>query len=294
MLYKSPLLLFHRFVFVCLLIFSASALASPGSVVFNSFKDRSLALKESAQISRQFGIEARIEEARVNGLTYHRVLGPVMDQTSAGELIRQARASGLGDVWVLSSKERPVVRMQRRVQEPKTPISKSVVELPTSRPQSVVAAPQESNDELATPARIVNADSLLTGQSGTMRIARVEGVNIKIDGLVDEAIWSEIPVFDRMKVINPDTLEKSRYSTKIRIFSDHKGLYVSADMEQPNDTLVERLTTRDESVNSDAFYLMIDSSGEGLYGYNFGLSLGGSKQDGKIDRVPKAKLQFKT
>ena len=27
---------------------------------------------------------------------------------------------------------------------------------------------------------------------------------------------------------------------------------------------------------------MIDTSGEGLYGYNFGLSLGGSKQDGKI------------
>ena len=111
-----------------MLIVSASIFASPGSVVFNSFKDRSLALKESAQISRQFGIEARIEEARVNGLTYHRVLGPVMDQASARELIRQARANGLGDVWVLSSKERPVVRMQRRVQEPKTPISKSVVE----------------------------------------------------------------------------------------------------------------------------------------------------------------------
>ena len=78
-------------------------MANPGSVVFNSFKDRSLALKESAQISRQFGIEARIEEARIKGTLYHRVLGPVMDQGSARELIRQARASGLADVWVLSS-----------------------------------------------------------------------------------------------------------------------------------------------------------------------------------------------
>ena len=88
-------------------------MASPGSVVFNSFKDRTLALKESALISRQFGIEARIEEARVNGQIYHRVLSPVMDQSSARELVRQATASGLGDVWVLSSKERPVVRVQR-------------------------------------------------------------------------------------------------------------------------------------------------------------------------------------
>ena len=80
---------------VCLLICSASVLASPGSVVFNSFKDRSLALKESALISRQFGIEARIEEARVNGQIYHRVLGPVMDQSSAP----RTHSSGEGK-WV--------------------------------------------------------------------------------------------------------------------------------------------------------------------------------------------------
>ena len=163
-------------------------MASPGSVVFNSFKDRSLALKESALISRQFGIEARIEEARINGQTYHRVLGPVMDQSSARELIRQARASGLGDVWVLSSRERPVVRIQRQAPEPKAPVSTPVIEEPVSQPQTVAAAPQETDDASVMSARVVNADSLSSGQSGTMRIARVEDANIKIDGRVDEAI----------------------------------------------------------------------------------------------------------
>ena len=265
-------------------------MASPGSVVFNSFKDRSLALKESALISRQFGIEARIEEARINGTLYHRVLGPVMDQSSARELVRQARASGLADVWLLSSKERPVVRVQRRAPEPIAPVSTPVVEEPVSQPQTIVTASQETGDVSVMSARVVNAASLSSGQSGTMRIARVEDADIRIDGRVDEPIWSEIPAFDRMKIINPDTLEKSRYSTKIRIFSDNRGLYVSADMEQPEDTLVERLTTRDESVNSDTFYVMIDTSGEGLYGYNFGLSLGGSKQDGKI--APERVMSF--
>ena len=267
-----------------------SVLASPGSVVFNSFKDRSLALKESALISRQFGIEARIEEARINGTLYHRVLGPVMDQSSARELVRQARASGLADVWLLSSKERPVVRVQRRAPEPIAPVSTPVVEEPVSQPQTIVTASQETGDVSVMSARVVNAASLSSGQSGTMRIARVEDADIRIDGRVDEPIWSEIPAFDRMKIINPDTFEKSRYSTKIRIFSDNKGLYVSADMEQPKETLVERLTTRDESVNSDTFYVMIDTSGEGLYGYNFGLSLGGSKQDGKI--APERVMSF--
>ena len=282
MLYKSPLLLFHRFVFVCLLIFSASALASPGSVVFNSFKDRSLALKESAQISRQFGIEARIEEARVNGLTYHRVLGPVMDQTSAGELIRRARASGLGDVWVLSSKDRPVVRVERRVPEPKASVSTPVVELATSRPQSVADVPRESDNELALSARVVNADSLSSGQSGTIRIARVEDANIKIDGLLDEAIWSEIPAFDRMTVTDPDTLEKPTHKTRSRILYTDKGLFVAAEMEQPVETLVERLSSRDESVNRDDDGFLVDSSGDGLYGYFFNIALGGTKRDGKI------------
>ena len=267
-----------------------SVLASPGSVVFNSFKDRSLALKESALISRQFGIEARIEEARINGTLYHRVLGPVMDQSSARELVRQARASGLADVWLLSSKERPVVRVKRRAPEPIAPVSTPVVEEPVSQPQTIVTASQETGDVSVMSARVVNVASLSSGQSGTMRIARVEDADIRIDGRVDEPIWSEIPAFDRMKIINPDTLEKSRYSTKIRIFSDNKGLYVSADMEQPKETLVERLTTRDESVNSDTFYVMIDTSGEGLYGYNFGLSLGGSKQDGKI--APERVMSF--
>ena len=255
-------------MFFCLLISSVSVLASPGSVVFNSFKDRSLALKESAQISRQFGIEARIEEARINGTLYHRVLGPVMDQTSARELIRQARTSGLGDVWLLSSKERPVARKQRRAPEAKAPVSAPIVELPTSQPQTAVAASSEvSNVERAISARVVNAASLSSGQSGTMRIARVEDANIKIDGRVDEAIWSEIPAFDRMTVTDPDTLEKPTHKTRTRILYTDKGLYVAGEMEQPLDTLVERLSSRDESINRDDYGFLIDSSGDGLYGY---------------------------
>ena len=271
-------------MFFCLLICSVSTLASPGSVVFNSFKDRSLALKESAQISRQFGIEARIEEARINGTLYHRVLGPVMDQASARELILQARAGGLGDVWLLSSKERPVARKERRAPEPpQAPVSAPVDELPTSQPQTAVTASAEgSNVEQAISARVVNAASLSSGQSGTMRIARVEDANIKIDGRVDEAIWSEIPAFDRMTVTDPDTLEKPTHKTRTRILYTDKGLFVAAEMEQPVDTLVERLSSRDESINRDEVGFAIDSSGKGLYGYFFRLALGGSKTDGKI------------
>ena len=144
------------------------------------------------------------------------------------------------------------------------------------------AGPQETDDVSVMSARVVNAASLSSGQSGTMRIARVEDANIKIDGRVDEPIWSEIPAFDRMTVTDPDTLEKPTHKTRTRILYTDKGLYVAGEMEQPLNTLVERLSSRDESINRDEIGFAIDSSGKGLYGYFFRLALGGSKTDGKI------------
>ncbi len=263
--------------------------------MFGSFKDRSLALKESTQISRRFGIEARIEEAVVKGTTYHRVLGPVMDSVSLRELLLEARANGFVDAWALSSKRQPVRKnnnRQRELNYTKQAIASPSAVAPILRSgitQGKVSDPI-SGQNSPVMGRVINAANLSSGDSTEMRIARVEDANIKIDGRVDESIWLEIPAFDRMRVMNPDTLEETRYSTKTRIFSDSKGLYVSAVMIQPQSTLVERLTPRDLSVNADTFYAMIDSSGEGLYGYNFGLSLGGSKQDGKI--APERVMSF--
>ena len=286
-------MLIHRLVLVALLLVPQIAFSAPGSAVFNSFKDRSLALKESAQISRRFGVEARIEEAVVGGTTYHRVLGPVMDRASVQELVRQARTNGFADAWILSSKKQPIVRTETRQPDPirevlRRPIPAEVPNIPEETQKASVEPLVDQSSKMM--ARVVNASDLSNSDSTVMRIARVEDADIKIDGRVDEAIWDEIPAFDRMRVMNPDTLAKTKYSTKTRIFSDSKGLYVSAVMKQPEDTLVERLTARDDSVNSDTFYIMIDSSGEGLYGYTFGLSLGGSKADGKI--APERVMSF--
>ncbi|MEM7081027.1 MAG: DUF5916 domain-containing protein, partial [Pseudomonadota bacterium] len=55
-----------------------------------------------------------------------------------------------------------------------------------------------------------------------------------------------------------------------------------AIMRQPPDTLVRRLSTRDQDLNRDSFGITLDTSGSGLYGYWFELNLGGSKADGKV------------
>ena len=60
----------------------------------------------------------------------------------------------------------------------------------------------------------------LIAQQSLPQLTRIEEgeANIRLDGFIDEAVWERIPVFDRMKVIEPDTLADAPYETHIRVF----------------------------------------------------------------------------
>lgn len=129
---------------------------------------------------------------------------------------------------------------------------------------------------LCSAAPVYAADALvLTG-------VEPQQAQVRIDGLPDEAIWAAMPAYDQMSVTEPDTLAQPDYATEVRFFYTEKGLYVSAVMQQPPETLVRRLSNRDQELNRDSFGIVLDTSGEGLYGYWFELNLGGSKADGKV------------
>ena len=110
-----------------------------------------------------------------------------------------------------------------------------------------------------------------------------------VDGRIEEATWRSIPYYDNMGVSIPDLGTKAEYATKIRLFATEKGLFVSADMEQPPETLVERLTRRDDWVDRDLFGVTIDASGEAKLGYWFYVALGNSLNDGKV--LPERRFQ---
>ena len=105
---------------------------------------------------------------------------------------------------------------------------------------------------------------------------------MKIDGVLDEPVWQNIPEFSDFRVISPDTLEPAATPTRIKLFYTDKGLYFAADMIQDPRHLVERLSGRDQYVNRDRISISIDASGEGLYAYWFAVNLGGSLMDGTI------------
>lgn len=105
---------------------------------------------------------------------------------------------------------------------------------------------------------------------------------ITLDGFIDEAVWEDLPVIDGMKVIDPDTLEDAPYETHIRFFYTELGIYVSAMNFQPKDTLIARMTSRDNFLPRDGFVVSIDASGGGLYGYFLRLNLGGTLTDATV------------
>ena len=116
-------------------------------------------------------------------------------------------------------------------------------------------------------------------------LKRVEhtDVEIRIDGKLDEAIWGSLTTHDNFRVIEPDTMIEGLYATQVRFFYTTRGLYVGIDMEQPADTLISRLSGRDDfQVNRDSIGLTLDTSGEGRYGYWFEVALGDSLADGTL------------
>ncbi len=107
-------------------------------------------------------------------------------------------------------------------------------------------------------------------------------VDIKIDGLLDEAVWSTLPYMDDFVVIDPDTLVPTEYRTEAKLFYTEKGLYIGVHSEQPKATLISRLSSRDDFIPRDTVSVTLDPGGSGLYGYWFAVNLGGSLQDGTV------------
>lgn len=107
-------------------------------------------------------------------------------------------------------------------------------------------------------------------------------LGMKIDGVLDEAVWASIPYMDDFFVIEPDTLVPGEFRTEARFFYTEKGLYVGVRSEQPAETLISRLSSRDQFIPRDSISFTIDPGGEGLYGYWFAVNLGGTLQDGTV------------
>lgn len=119
----------------------------------------------------------------------------------------------------------------------------------------------------------------------TLELTRVSEADaqVHIDGRLDEPIWARLPAYDEFVVVEPDTLAQVPYATRVRFFYTDLGLYVGVDMEQPQETIIKRMSGRDVFRSErDGIGITLDTSGEARYGYWFQLNLGDSISDGTL------------
>jgi hypothetical protein len=137
---------------------------------------------------------------------------------------------------------------------------------------------------LETPSSLAAASDAGAPTSPTLTIERVDDAeDVRIDGQLTEPVWARLPVHGDFLVVEPDTLALPPHATRVRIFYTSRGLYVGFELEQPKHTLLERLSGRDAfQVSRDEVSFTIDTSGQGRYGYWFGVGLGGSLSDGTV------------
>jgi hypothetical protein len=124
-----------------------------------------------------------------------------------------------------------------------------------------------------------------TGWGEVVAVARIDDAQaeIVIDGHLREGAWKTAPLFEQLRVIEPDTLAIPPYKTEVRMVYTDRGLYVSFDLEQPAETIVKRFTLRDDfDVQRDNVSFTLDTSGEGRYAYWMNLSLGDVQMDGTV------------
>ena len=135
------------------------------------------------------------------------------------------------------------------------------------------------------PSLAFSANDLVVelGENESIEVRNVADSGVRIDGVLDEDVWATLPAYDEFVVIDPDTLADTKHATRVRIFYDDTGLYFGIDMDQPVNTLIARLSGRDNrGLNRDSINITLDTSGEGRYGYWFGVNLGDSLSDGTL------------
>lgn len=117
-----------------------------------------------------------------------------------------------------------------------------------------------------------------------MSLTRIDSAAspITLDGHLREPVWQQAAAIDQFVVLEPDTLVPGEHPTYLRLVYTDKGLYVGADLRQPPESLVRRLSGRDMRGSGDSITVTFDTSGEGRYGFWFGIGLGDSLMDGTV------------
>ncbi|MCK5822888.1 MAG: carbohydrate binding family 9 domain-containing protein [Bacteroidales bacterium] len=104
----------------------------------------------------------------------------------------------------------------------------------------------------------------------------------KIDGVLDDKIWEDIPVATDFIQFDPINGAKPSQKTKVKLAYDNSAIYVGAFMYDSSPKKIARgLSQRDNINNTDWFLIYIDPYNDAITSYGFLLTASGVQVDMK-------------
>ena len=106
---------------------------------------------------------------------------------------------------------------------------------------------------------------------------------VNVDGLLDEEIWKNDQAVTNFTQSDPDQGVPPRQRSEVRLAYDDDALYVGARLfDSAPDSVVARLSRRDNDAACDGFMLLLDPFHDKRTGYYFQVSAAGTLMDGVL------------
>ena len=104
-----------------------------------------------------------------------------------------------------------------------------------------------------------------------------------LDGKDDDEVWATAQVIDQFRESRPTEDADPRLRTEARVAYDERNLFVFVRaFDSHPDSIVGRLSRRDDDVTSDWIHLYVDSSHDRRTGFRFSVNPVGVKVDGVL------------
>jgi hypothetical protein len=109
----------------------------------------------------------------------------------------------------------------------------------------------------------------------------------KIDGILDDAAWLNVPIATGFIENNPTPgrIETPDRGTEVKVIYDDNAVYLSARMYAKPDSVGHELMTRDQIGNSDFFGVFFDTFLDRINGNGFFVTASGTQFDAKYSQV---------
>ena len=128
--------------------------------------------------------------------------------------------------------------------------------------------------QVQAPAMGSQSEVAATVPAYQLHIRKIHAA-IKVDGKLDEPVWSQIEPITKFTQTTPDEGQPVSQRTEARIFYDDNNIYLCFKFWDDPKTIHHRMAAHDTSTGSDSADFLIDTFRDRRTGYWFSISAGG-------------------